>query len=127
MREAVLAKPRQAVAVPRVTEDSQEWPLVIRCTTYVAPIFEGGAIGQRVPVIVEIRKDPRFKEENISPEAWQQNLPDKVKQAVQSALAEAAGEEPPVDRRLDQVLERLDKIERQLKHLERQKSSSHGP
>jgi hypothetical protein len=124
MREAGPAKPRRAVPVPQIPEGPQTWPLVIRCTTSVAPIFEGGAIGKRVPVLVEIRKDPRFNEEEIPPEAWQQNLPDKVKQAVQAALAEAAGEVPPVDRRLDQVLERLDKIERQLKHLERQKSPS---
>ncbi len=100
----------------------QAGPLVIRCTTSVHPIFEDGAVGQRVPLTVEIRMDARWKEANIPTEAWQKNLPEKVKEALESALAEAVGEDPPADRRRDQVLDRLDKIERRLKQIERAKS-----
>jgi hypothetical protein len=100
----------------------QAGPVVIRFTTCVKPIFEGGAIGQPVPLTVEIRMDARWKEARISPELWQKNLPDKVKEAVEVALAEAAGEDPPADRRRDQVLDRLDKIERRLKQIERKTS-----
>jgi hypothetical protein len=112
------------VPPPPVKERSGPWPLVIHCTTLVSPIFEGGAIGQPVPLMVEIRKDPSFGEEAIRAAAWLPNLPAEVSKAVQSALAEAADEKSPEDRRLDQVLERLDKIERQLKRMERQKPSS---
>jgi hypothetical protein len=100
----------------------QAWPLVIRCSTFVTPVFETGATGERVSFTVEVRMDPRWKEANIPTQAWRENLPDRVKEALESALAEAVGENPPAYRRRDQILDRLDKIERRLKQIERVKS-----
>jgi hypothetical protein len=125
------AEAPQAVPVDRdraappplaVTTPLAEAPhsVVIRFVAHVSPIFEGGAVGQPVPFTVEIRGDRLFNP------AWLKKVPEKVKEALQAALAEAADEEPPADRRLDQVLERLDKIEKRLKHIERQKSYSDG-
>jgi hypothetical protein len=66
--------------------------------------------------------DARRKGANIPTEAWQKNLPEKVKEALESALAKPLGEDPPADRRRDQVLDRLDRIEERLKQIERGKS-----
>ena len=94
---------------------------VARISGRLSLLVEGGAVGQPVPLTVEIRGDHLFNER-----AWRKKVPEKVKEALQSALAEAADEERPADRRLDQVLDRLDKIEKRLKHIEWQKSDSDG-
>jgi hypothetical protein len=56
--------------------------------------------------------------------AWQKKVPDKVKEALQSAMVEAS-EEPPADARLDQILERLERVEKRLEFIARQKFSSY--
>jgi hypothetical protein len=93
-------------------------PVLAHFTTSVTPIFEGGAIGEPVRLTVEIRGKPL-----TTTSSWRKKLPDKVKVAIESAMAEAASDEPP-DPRLDEILNRLDKLEKRLKHFERQKASS---
>jgi hypothetical protein len=95
----------------------QAEPLLSHFATTVTPIFEGGAVGEPVRLTVEIRGNPLS-----TTTSWQKRLPDKVKEAIESAMREAASEDPLPDPRLDQILDKLDKIEKRLQQIERGKS-----
>jgi hypothetical protein len=99
--------------------------LLVRFTTPVVPVFETGAMGQPVELMIEIRGDgPALR--GIPVGAWQENLPGKVKTALEEALTRAVDAPPSADRRPDQILERLDGIERRLKQLEHKLSPAGG-
>ena len=84
----------------------------------VTPIFEGGAIGQPVPLTVEIRGKPLS-----TTTSWQKRLPDKVKEAIEKAMAEAASDEPS-DPRLAEILNRLEKLEKRLDFIARKQRAA---
>jgi hypothetical protein len=118
------------LAPPHVIEPPlpipQPEPVLVRFTTSVTPVFEGGAVGMPLPVTIEIRGDDRLAK-IIRLAARRKKLPDKVKEAIQAALEEAATDDSPEDPRLDEILERLQSMEKRLKRIEEQKASSKSP
>jgi hypothetical protein len=89
-----------------------------RFTISVAPTYENGFVAGTARVTVDI-----FSEDALPHSGWEMKLlPDKIKSAIESAMAEAVSKDPPADRRQDQILERLDKIEKRLKQIESNKS-----
>src|SRR5438132_189987 len=69
----VAQAPTPAAAVP-----AQE-PLLIRFTTSVSPVFEGGAVGAPVPFTIEIRAKGLANQDLA---LVQKELPEKVKSAL---------------------------------------------
>jgi hypothetical protein len=120
----------QQIQLPGTTAE----PVLVRFTTSVSPIWEGGAVGQALPITVEIRGS---SPQDVPLVAWRQELPGKIKQALEWELAKAEAVNPFAaasglsnqlngDRKLDQILERLDKMEKRIKQIEKKKPTSEG-
>lgn len=99
-------------------------PRVYKFKTTVSPTYEGGALGQEIPVTVEVRVTGL---KDCTPAMIQKNLPEKVKIGLAQALSNAANAGGSGDEKLGQILERLDRIEKQLQKLESEKATLPPP
>ena len=93
----------------------------VQLTTFIQPVFEGGALGQPCPVKVKI--EIKTSELGSAPTTFKLNdqLPEQVKAALESALKNYGQDKPTLagDDKLDKILDRLERIEKRLQEVER--------
>lgn len=111
----------QSCTVPLVTQQAEgilQSPAasnarIWKFKTTVAPTYEGGAIGQELPVTVEVRITGL---KDFTPAQLRQHLPEKIKIGLTQALSGSTAD------KFEQILERLERIEKRLQEVESQKT-----